>query len=181
MLFYCCRLQRTPTQLKIKLNKMCLMITRERERKEKILETFVFVSRHCEAPTRALSPCTCPSATRSAWTQLYASHTPAAATGCQSPSDRYTHKHTLSHTLPANSEFNNQGGYRKARPEEKAERVANVELLCCVGNTDCKSWKVSIAHDLCNSPVLWGRRCEHHVVLFSCRLVKMEGTICTAK
>ncbi|XP_022595763.1 endonuclease V isoform X5 [Seriola dumerili] len=44
--------------------------------------------RRCGALTGALSRCTSPWATRSVWTQLCASHTPAVATEFPSPSDR---------------------------------------------------------------------------------------------
>lgn len=65
---------------------------------EKLQQTPVFEFRHCEALTRARSQCTCLWATRSAWTQLSASHTHAAATGSLSQSDRWVYVHTHTHT-----------------------------------------------------------------------------------
>lgn len=61
------------------------------------MKMFVSASRHWEALTTVPNLFMCPLDTRSAWTQLYASHTLAVATGSQSPSDRYTHTHT--HTV----------------------------------------------------------------------------------
>lgn len=91
-LFCCWSLQRIPTMLPFKLNNMCVTVTiRERRERAKVNRHFLFVFRHWEAPTRARNQCTCPSATRSVWTRPCGSHTPAAATGSQSPSDRYTH------------------------------------------------------------------------------------------
>ncbi|XP_029920054.1 endonuclease V isoform X2 [Myripristis murdjan] len=49
-----------------------------------------YSARPCVAQTAALSRCMYLSVTRSVWTQLCASHTPAAATGSPSPSDRLT-------------------------------------------------------------------------------------------